>query len=350
MTNLDLSYAEAINRAIDEEMEFDERVVTLGEDVAGGPGIPGFERRDAWGGVFGVTQGLVAKYGRGRVLDTPLSEAAFIGCSVGAATAGLRPIVELQFIDFMGVCFDQMMNQAAKYSYIHGGLTSGVPMVIRTMYGTGLRSAAHQGGSHYAAIAHFPGLKVVAPSTPLDAYGLMRGAVRDNDPVVFLEHKALYEQRQSAPEDKWRPLELGRANITRQGTDVTVVGIGKMALVAEDASMAAEVDGISCEVIDLRTVAPIDLSAILTSVAKTGRLVVVDEDTPRCSVASDIVSLVAERAFSSLVSPPRTVTAPHTPTPFSPVLEDAYAPDRAKTFNAILEVATNSESSTLAST
>lgn len=330
-----LSFADAINEALRLEMARDPRVLVTGEDVSGGATIPGFERADAWGGVFGVTRGLVAEFGRDRVIDTPISESAFIGAAIGAAAAGYRTVTELQFLDFMGVCLDQIVNQAAKLHYARGSSSAGVPIVIRAMVGAGSRAGGTQSQSHYSSVAHFPGLKVVAPATPADAKGLMIAAIRDQDPVLFCENKALYETRGPVP-DGDEPVPIGLARVAREGGDVTIVTIARMLAVAEQAAAELAGRGVEAEIVDVRTVAPLDLATILESVRRTGRLVVVDEDTPRCSVASDIVALVSSRAFDRLAAAPRMVTAPHTPVPFAPVLEDAYLPGPAQVVEAAL--------------
>lgn len=333
-----LSFADAINEALRLEMTRDPRVLVTGEDVSGGATIPGFERADAWGGVFGVTRGLVAEFGRDRVIDTPISESAFIGAAIGAAAAGYRTVTELQFLDFMGVCLDQIINQAAKLRYARGDRAPGVPIVIRAMIGAGSRAGSTQSQSHYSSVAHFPGLKVVVPATPADAKGLMIAAIRDEDPVLFLENKALYETKGPVPEGD-EPVPIGRARVAREGGDVTIVTIARMLSVAEKAAKELSERGIEAEIIDVRTVAPLDLTTILESVERTGRLVVVDEDTPRCSVASDIVALVSSRAFDRLTAAPRMVTPPHTPVPFAPVLEDAYIPSPERVVEAVLATA-----------
>jgi pyruvate/2-oxoglutarate/acetoin dehydrogenase E1 component len=325
----------AITEALREEMARDERVILMGEDLAGGAGVEGHERKDAWGGVAGVTRGLVAEFGRDRVLDTPISEAAFMGAAVGSALTGLRPIPELQFIDFLGVCLDQVFNQGAKIRYMHGGGDIEVPMVIRCMIGAGVRAGAHQSQSCYSTFAHFPGIKVVVPATPADAKGLMVAAIRDPNPVVYCEHSLLYAVTGDIPEGD-HVVELGRADVKREGADVTVVASGLMVHRALEAAEA--LDDVDVEVVDLRTVAPLDEETILESVRKTGRLVVVDEDTPWCSVAGDVVALAAREAFDSLKAAPRMVTAPHAPVPFSPPLEDAYIPSAGAVADAVRAV------------
>src|ERR687886_1570064 len=327
-----ITYREAINEALAQEMERDERVIVMGEDNAGGEGSPG--EMDAWGGVLGVTKGL---YGRfpGRVLDTPISESAYVGAAAGAAASGLRPIAELMFVDFLGVCLDQIFNQAAKFRYMFGGKAV-TPMVIRTMFGAGIRAASQHSQALYPIFTHIPGLKVVVPSNPYDAKGLLIQSIRDDDPVIFLEHKALYTLEGDVPEEAYA-IPFAEANIVREGGDVTIVALGRMVHLAEQAAEELAGEGIECEIVDPRTTSPLDEDTILESVENTGRLVVVDEANPRCGLAADIVARVAQEAFSDLKAPPRTVTPPHTPVPFSPVLEDAYVPSPETIAAAIRE-------------
>jgi len=328
-----LTFRDAINEALGQEMERDPRVVLMGEDVAGGATLPGFERDDAWGGVLGVTKGLVQRFGRERVLDTPISESAFIGAAVGAAATGLRPVAELMFVDFFGVCMDQIFNQGAKLRYMFGGKAA-VPLVIRTMIGAGFRAAGQHSGCHYSVFTHMPGLKCIVPSTPSDAKGLLTAAIRDDDPVMFFEHKLLYDLQGEVPSGE-HVIELGRADVKRPGDKVTVVAIGRMVHLSLQAAETMAGEGVEVEVVDPRTVSPLDEDTILSSVRKTRRLVVVDEDNPRCSLAADLVALVATQAFDDLDAPPQTVTAPHTPVPFSPPLEDFYVPTPERIVSAI---------------
>ena len=328
-----ITYQQAIGEALAQEMERDETVIIMGEDVAGGAGSPGEE--DAWGGVLGVTKGLYGKFGD-RVMDTPITESAFIGAAVGAATAGLRPVAELMFIDFMGVCFDQIFNQAAKFRYMFGGKAE-TPVVIRTMYGAGFRAAAQHSQCLYPVFTHIPGLKVVTPSTPYDAKGLLIQSIRDNDPVIFCEHKMLYTLEGDVPEEAYT-IPFGEANVTREGDDVSIVTLGRMVHVAEEAAVALAKDGISCEIVDLRTTSPMDTDTIIESVENTGRLVVLDEASPRCSIATDVSALVCQEAFDSLKAPIRMVTAPHVPVPFADNLEDLYIPDAGQVQQAVRTV------------
>ena len=328
-----ITFQQAIGEALAQEMERDESVIIMGEDVAGGSGADG--EMDAWGGPLGITKGLWTKFGD-RVMDTPITESAFVGAAIGAATAGLRPVAELMFIDFMGVCFDQIFNQAAKFRYMFGGRAV-TPVVIRTMFGAGLRAAAQHSQCLYPVFTHIPGLKCVVPSTPYDAKGLLTQAIRDNDPVIFCEHKALYQTEGDVPEESY-VLPFGEANYVREGGDITVVALGRMVHMASQAADELAKDGIECEIIDLRTTSPLDEDTILESMENTGRLVIVDEATPRCNIATDISALVAQKAFGDLKAPIKMVTAPHTPVPFSPVLEDSYIPDSGKVATAVREV------------
>src|SRR4051794_11931447 len=325
-----ITFMQAINEALAQEMERDPTVVGFGEDVVGGSGAAGV--MDAWGGVMGVTKGIYEKY-PDRILDTPISESAFVGAAVGAAAAGLRPVAELMFVDFMGVCFDQIFNQGAKFRYMFGGKAV-TPMVIRTMFGAGIRAASQHSQALYPIFTHIPGLKVAVPSNPYDAKGLLIQAIRDDDPVIFLEHKALYTIEGDVPEEAYA-IPFAEANIVREGGDVTIVALGRMVHLAEQAAEELAGDGIECEIVDPRTTSPLDTDTILESVENTGRLVVVDEANPRCGFAADIVALASTQAFSALKPPPRMVTPPHTPVPFSPILEDAYVPTPATIAEAV---------------
>ncbi|KIU53534.1 MULTISPECIES: alpha-ketoacid dehydrogenase subunit beta [Pseudomonas] len=320
-----ISYQQAINEALAQEMRRDPTVFIIGEDVAGGAGAPG--ENDAWGGVLGVTKGLYGQF-PGRVLDAPLSEIGYVGAAVGAATQGLRPVCELMFVDFAGCCLDQILNQAAKFRYMYGGKAV-TPLVMRTMVGAGLRAAAQHSQMLTSLWTHIPGLKVVCPSSPYDAKGLLIQAIRDNDPVIFCEHKLLYSLQGEVPEEVYT-VPFGEANFMRDGDDITLVTYGRMVHLAMEAAANLARQGIDCEVLDLRTTSPMDEDSILESVEKTGRLVVIDEANPRCSMATDISALVAQKAFGALKGPIEMVTAPHTPVPFSDALEDLYIPTAAK--------------------
>ncbi|HWE60500.1 MAG TPA: alpha-ketoacid dehydrogenase subunit beta [Chloroflexota bacterium] len=320
----ELSYGQAVNEAMRIAMRQDPTVILMGEDVAGGANIDHLAHDEAWGGVLGVTKGLVQEFGRSRVLDTPITEAGFIGAAVGAATTGLRPIAELMFVDFFGCCMDQIFDQGAKLRYMFGGKAR-CPLVIRTMIGAGLNAAGQHSGCHYSVFTHMPGIKTVVPSTPADAKGLLLSAIRDDDLVMFFENKVLYSMKGEVP-DGDEGIPLGKADIKRHGSDVTIVAISRMVHQALAAAESLAAEGIEAEVVDPRTLSPLDLETILTSVARTHHLVVVDEDNPRCSVAADIAAQVADQGFDTLDAPIKLVTAPHTPVPFSPPLEQFYIP------------------------
>ena len=330
-----LSMRDAINQALHQEMERDPRVIVLGEDVSGGAGGSSGQR-EASGGIFGVTKGLLPRFGAGRVIDTPISESAIVGAAAGAALAGLRPVAELMFADFVGVCMDQIYNQVAKFRYMFGG-KSVCPVVIRMAMGAGMNMGAQHSQAIYGLLTAIPGLKVVVPSNARDAKGLLIESIRDDDPVVFFEHKALYPRKCEVPEEPFR-VRFGEANLLREGTDATVVAIGRMVVFAEKALDALANEGVSCDLIDPRTTSPLDEETILESLENTGRLVVVDESPPRCSVAADIAALAAGRGFGSLKAPVVQVTAPHTPVPFSPALERAYVPGPQRIEAAIRQV------------
>ncbi|MCS6879187.1 MAG: alpha-ketoacid dehydrogenase subunit beta [Geminicoccaceae bacterium] len=328
------TYRQAINEALRQEMERDPRVILMGEDVAGGMGSPGED--DAWGGPLGVTKGLMPRFGRERVLDTPITESAFIGAAVGAAVTGLRPVAELMFVDFFGVCFDQIFNQAAKFRYMFGGKAR-TPLVIRTMYGAGFRAASQHSQCLYSIFTHIPGLKVVLPSNAYEAKGLLIQAIRDDDPVIFFEHKAMYDEEAEVPDEPYT-IPFGEANVTREGGDATIIAMGRMVNFANQVADELAKENIGVTVVDIRTTSPLDKETILETAAETGRVVVVDESHPRCSVATDIAALVAQEAFEHLEAPVKMVTAPHAPVPFSPALEDLYIPSPARIRRAVQEV------------
>lgn len=325
-----LSMKMAINEAIDQEMARDHSVIMMGEDIVGGAGTQG--EIDAWGGVLGVTKGLHAKHGD-RLLDTPLSESAYVGAAIGAAACGMRPIAELMFIDFMGVCFDQIFNQAAKFRYMFGGKAE-TPVVIRAMVGAGFRAAAQHSQMLTPVFAHIPGLKVVCPSTPYDTKGMLIQAIRDNDPVIFCEHKNLYATEGDVPEGLYT-VPFGEANVVREGKHVSIVTYGLMVHRSLEAAATLAKEGIEVEVIDLRSLSPLDMDTVLDSVTKTGRLVCVDEASPRCNIATDISAQVAMQAFSALKAQIEMVCPPHVPVPFSPTLEDMYIPSAAAIADAV---------------
>jgi len=316
------TYMQAINDALREEMERDSNVLIFGEDVG------------KFGGCFGVTQGLFDQFGEQRVRDTPITESAIIGAATGAAAAGLRPVCELMFVDFIGVCMDQLFNQAAKMRYMFGGKTT-IPMVVRAPQGAGIGAAAQHSQSLEAWFMHIPGLKVVLPATPADAYGLLLTAIRDDNPVMFLEHKMLYGVQGEVP-DNAGPIPFGKASVSREGTDVTIVALSKMVYSALEAAEILSGKGISVEVIDPRTVTPLDMETILASVKKTHKLVVAHEAVKVGGVGAEIAARVAEEAIDYLDAPIMRVGAPFTPVPFSPPLEEAFTPS-AKDIVAAVE-------------
>ena len=317
------TYREALSDALAQEMRRDPTVIILGEDVVGGLGGTAGEE-EAAGGTFGVTAGFAAEFGRRRVIDTPITESAIVGAANGAALTGLRPVAEVMFMDFMGVCLDQMLNQMAKFRYMFGGKYD-VPVVIRTLMGAGFGAGPQHSQNLYAMLTAIPGLKVALPSSPADAKGLLATAIRDNDPVIFCEHKLLYGETGEVPDGEYL-VPFGKANITRSGTDVTVVAFSRMVLLANKVADKLAREGISVEVIDPRTTSPLDRGAILASVGKTGRLVVLDESDPYCGMASEITALAATEAFSSLKAAPVKITPPHTPVPSTPHLEQLWLP------------------------
>ena len=325
---------EAINEALRQEMERDETVILMGEDIAGGAGLDG--EPDAIGGVMGVTKGLYATFGPERVIDTPITESAIIGLAAGSAVTGLRPVAELMFVDFLGLCFDQILNQAAKFRYMFGGKAK-TPMVVRTTYGGGLGAAAQHSQCLYQMFTMVPGIKVVIASNAYDAKGLMIQAIRDDDPVIFFEHKARYDDAVEVPDEPYT-IPFGEAKYVREGDDATIIAIGGM---VSEAIKAAEIlagEGIDTTIIDPRTTSPLDVDTILEAAEETGRVVVVDEANPRCSIAADIAGLIVGHAFDALKAPVRQVTAPHTPVPFAPELERLYMPDAAKIATAVRDV------------
>jgi pyruvate dehydrogenase E1 component beta subunit len=346
MAQRQISYRQAINEALRLEMQRDPKVILMGEDVSGAPQSDDPDLQDPWGGVLGVTKGLIQEFGRQRILDTPITESAYIGAGVGAAATGLRPVAELMFVSFLGMCLDQVMNQAAKMRYMFGGKTK-IPLVIRTITGGGLRAAAQHSKSMYSTFVHFPGLKVVAPATPADAKGLLIAAIRDDDPVIFCENAMLYDVKGDVPEGEYI-VPLGKADISREGSDVTIVAIARMVDIALAAADELEKNQISAEVVDLRSLSPLDHDTVLKSIQKTGKLVVVDEDSPRCSVATDIATLAATQAMEYLDAPVKLVTPPHTPVPFSPALEDLYIPTPQRVVAAVQEAMVGATNEALA--
>lgn len=331
-----ITFMSAINEAIDQSMKQDENVILIGTDVSGGAGVEHIKDDDTFGGVFGVTKGLAKKYGRQRVIDTPIAEHITISSAVGAAATGLRPIAELMFNDFLGFGLDPILNQGAKMRYMFGGKAK-IPLVVRTVHGAGAGAAAQHSQSLYNMFAAIPGVKVVVPSNPYDAKGLLMAAVQDDNLVVFSEDKTLLGQKGEVSEEPYT-VEIGKARVVREGEDLTIVAIGKMVAVAEETANQLAEDRISAEVIDLRTVSPWDEETVLESVKKTGRLIVIDESNPQCNIAGDVASVIGDRGFDYLDGPIKKVTAPDTPVPFAANLEAAYIPNVDKVLDVASEL------------
>ena len=328
------TFRQALNEALHLEMSRDKNVIIFGEDVCGGTGGTG--EKDAWGGAFGVTKGLLSEFGPDRIMDTPITESAFVGAAVGAAMTGLRPVTEIMFVDFLGVCFDQIFNQAAKVRYMFGGKAD-MPMVLRASYGAGASSASQHSQALYPIFTHIPGLKVVVPSNPYDAKGLLINAIRDEDPVIFLEHKMLYDISAEVPDEAYM-VPFGEAGIIREGKDVTLISLGKMVNVCQEAADELAKENVAASILDLRTISPLDEETILEFTEETGRVVVVDEAYPRCGVAADVSSIIVEKAFSYLKAPIKKVTPPHSPVPYAPNLEQAFLPSSQNVIDAVKEV------------
>ena len=316
-----ITYREGVIEALREEMRRDERVYLLGEDIG------------EFGGSYKTTVGLLQEFGKERVRNTPISEAAIVGAALGSALLGMRPVAELMYIDFSGIAMDQINNQLAKVKYMFGGKAK-VPVVIRTQGGTGRSSAAQHAQSLEGWFVHVPGLKVVMPSSAYDVKGLLKSAIRDDNPVFFIEHKLLYATTSEIPDEEYL-IPLGKAEVKRPGSDVTIVATSRMVQLSLAAADRLAADGIQCEVVDPRTLSPLDEETILTSVGKTNKLVVVSEAAPRCSFASEIAAVVAEKGFDLLDAPIQRVTSMHTPIPFAPKLEKHVTPSEEKIIAAV---------------
>jgi pyruvate/2-oxoglutarate/acetoin dehydrogenase E1 component len=317
-------YRQAVRDALREEMLRDGRVFLLGLDIG------------RFGGTYKATQGLWEEFGDERVRDTPLSESAIAGAAVGAAMTGMRPVAEIMYIDFSAIAMDQIANQAAKLGYMSGGQAK-IPVVFRTQEGAGRSSAAQHAQSLEAWFAHIPGLKVAIPSTPYDVKGLLKTAVRDDAPVVFIEHKMLYNTKGEVPDEEYS-LPFGEARVCREGDDVTIVAISRMMLRAMEAAEELAKEGISVEVIDPRTIVPLDINTIVKSVGKTGRLLIAHEGYTRCGVGAEIAAQVVEHALHALKKPPRRVCGRNVPVPFAPVMENYVIPGSPDLVHAVKEL------------
>ena len=323
----EMTYTQAINEALDEELKRDPTVFIMGEDIG-----------KHWGGALGELKGLFDKYGPKRIKDTPISETAILGGAIGAAVTGMRPVAYMYFADFLAVAGDEILNQLTKIKYMFGGKAK-MPLTITCYSGAGVRAAAQHSQSLEGFFMSIPGLKIVSPSTPYDAKGLLKSAIRDDNPVMYFEHKALMlgGLKGEVPEEEYT-IPLGKADVKREGSDVTVVAIGLMIHRALAVASKLQEKGMSIEVVDPRTVVPLDKQAIIDSVKKTRKLVIMDEEPKTGSVASEIAAIVAEEAFDSLRAPIKRVCAPDTPVPFSPVLEDFWMPDEDNLIKAITEI------------
>lgn len=318
-----ISMRQAINEALHIAFHSDPNVFSIGEDIA------------VYGGQLRCSYDLIDHFGEGRIMDTPISEQAIVGTAIGASMLGLRPIVEISYIDFIGVCFDQIMNQAAKLRYMYGGRVS-LPLVIRTQGGAGLGNGAQHSQSLEALLAHIPGIRVVIPSNAYDAKGLLLRAVRDNNPVVFIEHKGLYKKRCEVPEEAYECDYT--CDVKREGSDVTIVAYSSMVEQALKAAKELEKEGVEAEVIDVRCLEPFDADTILSSVKKTGRAVVAHEACKKGGFGAEIASVIQENVFDQLKKPVKRVGAPEVPVPFAPVLEKAYLPNDQNILEAVKSI------------
>ena len=325
MAMKELTYAQAIKEAISEEMRRDDKVFMMGEDIG------------LYCGAFGVSKGMVQEFGEDRIMDTPISERAYVGAAVGAAMAGMRPICELMFSDFMAVCYDELANEAPKMRFMFGGKVK-VPMVMRTPSGGGTGAAAQHSQSLEAILAHIPGCKVVIPSTPYDAKGLMKAAIRDDNPVYFLEQKLLYRTKGMVPEEDY-VIPLGEADVKREGKDVTIVTYGRMVKMCLDAAEELKAAGIDCEVVDIRTLAPLDIDTIIASVKKTKHCLIVHEAVKFGGFGAEIASEINESdAFFYLDAPVKRLGMEHCPVPFNPTLEREVMPTVPKIVAAVKDL------------
>lgn len=318
-----VTYREAISQALAEEMRVDDRVILLGEDVA------------RYGGAYAVSKGLLEEFGPNRVIDTPMSESVIVGAALGAAAVGGRPVAEIMYMDFMTLVMDQLVNQAAKLHFMFGGQMS-APMVVRTQQGTGRGAGSQHSQSLEAWFAHVPGLKVLAPATPADAKGLLKSAIRDDDPVLFIEHKGLYARR-AAPISSEHLVPIGCANISRDGSDISIIAWSNMVYTALEAAETLAAQGVSAQVIDLRSIAPLDWALLVTEVARTGRAVVAHEACRTGGLGGEIAAELSERLFAQLHAPIRRVTTPDVVLPANTALERELVPTADAIVGAVLE-------------
>ncbi len=328
-----MRYRDAFNNTLRAELEHDENVLIIGEDISGGFDKKTKEPLDAWGGPFAATKGLVQDFGVERIMDAPISEAGFVGAAIGAALTGLRPVVDLMYFDFTTVAFDQLLSNAAKSRYMFGGQTK-VPLTLFARSGSGTGHAAQHSSAFYSILAHIPGLKVVTPSDAYSVKGLLSAAIRDDDPVFVVNDKKLINMTGFVPDEEYQ-IELGKGRCLKEGNDITLVGMSYTSVVCKEASEKLEKIGISAEVIDLMSLSPLDEDIVINSVKKTNRIVIVDEDNPKASIASEIAAIVSDKAFDFLDAPVKRVTAPHTPVPYSKGLEEEFMPDSDDVFETV---------------
>lgn len=344
----EMRYRDAFNLTLRKELERDPSVFVMGEDIAGGAGRfekdgkvsyeekEGYKPLDAWGGPFAATKGLIQDFGPSRIKDTPISEAGVLGAAIGAALTGTRPVVDLMYFDFVTVAYDQLLSNAAKSRYMFGGQTK-VPLTMFARSGAGTGHAAQHSESFYSMLVHIPGLKVVVPSDPLSVKGLLSASIRDDDPVFLVNDKKLINLSGFVPDGEV-VFELGKGRYLKRGSDVTLIGMAFTSEICRKVSEKLEGDGVSCEVIDLLSLSPLDEDIILESVAKTNKVVIVDEDTPMCSMASEISSIIADKGFDYLDAPIKKVNSPHTPVPYNRDLEFAFMPSEERVISAIKEI------------
>ncbi|MCH2494378.1 MAG: alpha-ketoacid dehydrogenase subunit beta [Dehalococcoidia bacterium] len=321
----EMRYRDAFNNTLRAELEYDKNVLIIGEDISGGFDKKTKEPLDAWGGPFAATKGLVQDFGTERIMDAPISEAGFVGAAIGAALTGLRPVVDLMYFDFTTVAFDQLLSNAAKSRYMFGGQTK-VPLTLFARSGGGTGHAAQHSSAFYSILAHIPGLKVVTPTDPYSVKGLLSAAIRDDDPVFVVNDKKLINMTGFVPDEDYQ-IELGKGRCLKEGSDITLVGMSYTTVVCQEAAEKLKEIGVDAEVIDLLSLSPLDEDIIIESVKKTNRIVIVDEDNPKASIASEVAAIVSDKAFDYLDAPVKRVTAPHTPVPYSKELENEFMPD-----------------------
>ena len=310
----EMRYRDAFNNTLRAELEYDKNVLIIGEDISGGFDKKTKEPLDAWGGPFAATKGLVQDFGTERIMDAPISEAGFVGAAIGAALTGLRPVVDLMYFDFTTVAFDQLLSNAAKSRYMFGGQTK-VPLTLFARSGGGTGHAAQHSSAFYSILAHIPGLKVVTPTDPYSVKGLLSAAIRDDDPVFVVNDKKLINMTGFVPDEDYQ-IELGKGRCLKEGSDITLVGMSYTTVVCQEAAVKLKEIGVDAEVIDLLSLSPLDEDIIIESVKKTNRIVIVDEDNPKASIASEVAAIVSDKAFDYLDAPVKRVTAPHTPVPY----------------------------------